>query len=109
MGIRIVDCFNKIQVYSDTSTAKLILTHNPIIVPLFRPVLLPDGFHPSDIERIKTRNIWLQRFLEQHDSDEKAALEMLWDTCKWRKEYGANGVYYIIYRVFRYVCPNVER
>lgn len=53
---------------------------------------MPDGFHPSDIERIKTTNIWLQRFLEQHDLDGKAALDMLWDTCKWRKEYGTNGI-----------------
>lgn len=49
------------------------------------------GFHPKDIERIKSTNIWLQRFLEQHDLNMKAALDMLWETCEWRKTYGANG------------------
>lgn len=49
------------------------------------------GFHPSDIERIKTLNVWLQRFLEQNDLDMKASLDMLWDTCVWRKNYGTNG------------------
>lgn len=49
------------------------------------------GFHPKDIERVKSTNIWLQRFLEQHDLDHKAAFDMLWDTCIWRKTFGANG------------------
>lgn len=49
------------------------------------------GFHPKDIERIKTTEIWLQRFLEQHDIDMKASLNMLWETCEWRKNYGTNG------------------
>lgn len=49
------------------------------------------GFHPKDIERIKSKDIWLQRFLEQEDLDPDASLKMLWNTCKWRKEFGANG------------------
>lgn len=49
------------------------------------------GFHPKDIERVKTSNIWLQRFLEQQDLDMKAALNMLWETCEWRKNFGTNG------------------
>lgn len=50
-----------------------------------------DGFHPKDIERVKTSNIWLQRFLEQQDRDMKASLKMLWETCEWRKNFGTNG------------------
>ncbi|XP_031618036.1 motile sperm domain-containing protein 2-like [Contarinia nasturtii] len=50
------------------------------------------GFHPKDIDRIKSTNIWLQKFLEQHDLDMKEALKMLWDTCEWRKNYGANDI-----------------
>lgn len=49
------------------------------------------GFHPDDIERIKTTNIWLQRFLEQQDLDMNASLDMLWETCEWRKNFGTNG------------------
>lgn len=49
------------------------------------------GFHPKDIERIKSTDIWLQRFLEQEDLKPDASLEMLWNSCTWRKEFGANG------------------
>lgn len=49
------------------------------------------GFHPDDIERIKTTNIWLRRFLEQQDLDMNASLDMLWETCEWRKNFGTNG------------------
>lgn len=49
------------------------------------------GFHPKDIERVKTSNIWLQRFLEQQDLDMKASLNMIWETCEWRKNFGTNG------------------
>lgn len=48
-------------------------------------------FHLKDIERIKIKDIWLQRFLEQQDLNMNDALEMLWETCKWRKSFGANG------------------
>lgn len=49
------------------------------------------GFHPKDIERVKSTDIWLQRFLEQEDLNPDASLEMLWKTCTWRKEFGTNG------------------
>lgn len=52
------------------------------------------GFHPKDIERIKSKDIWLQRFLEQEDLDPDASLKMLWNTCTWRKEFGTNGMLY---------------
>lgn len=49
------------------------------------------GFHQDDIERIRSTDIWLRRFLEQQDLDPDSSLNMLWETCKWRKEFGANG------------------
>lgn len=55
--------------------------------------MISGGFHPKDLERIKTSNIWLQRFLEQQDLQLRAAVDMLWDSCKWRKEFGTNGMY----------------
>lgn len=55
------------------------------------------GFHPKDIERIKSKDIWLQRFLEQEDLDPDASLKMLWGSCKWRKEFGANGMDELIF------------
>lgn len=58
------------------------------------------GFHPKDIERIKSTDIWLQRFLEQQDLDLKAALDMLWETCEWRKNFGANGT--VTVKIFKF-------
>ncbi|XP_055377202.1 motile sperm domain-containing protein 2-like isoform X4 [Condylostylus longicornis] len=52
-----------------------------------------DGsFHPDDIERAKSSNKWLQLFLEQTDLDMKQALNMLWETCIWRKTFGTNDI-----------------
>lgn len=58
------------------------------------------GFHPSDIERVKSKDIWLQRFLEQEDLDPDASLKMLWTTCTWRKEFGANGTIELFFVLF---------
>lgn len=49
------------------------------------------GFHPKDINRINTMDIWLQRFLEHNELDMKKSLKQLWDTCEWRQTYGTNG------------------
>lgn len=66
------------------------------------------GFHPKDIERIKSKDIWLQRFLEQEDLDPDASLKMLWGSCKWRKEFGANGTVELFLRIsfFKLNNPN---
>lgn len=58
---------------------------------MFCHLLMIGGFHPKDIERVKTSNIWLQRFLEQQDLDMTASLKMLWETCEWRKNFETNG------------------
>lgn len=64
---------------------------NLFIFISIKPKRKKGGFHPKDLERIKTLNIWLQRFLEQQDCDMKASLNMLWETCEWRKNFGTNG------------------
>lgn len=64
----------------------------PEISLLFHFYFEIGGFHPKDLERIKSTNIWLQRFLEQHDLNMKPSLDMLWETCEWRKNFGANGI-----------------
>lgn len=58
----------------------------------------PGGFHAKDIDRIKSTDIWLQRFLEQQDLDPKASLDMLWETCEWRKKFAVNGLYFKLWR-----------
>ncbi|EFN71009.1 Motile sperm domain-containing protein 2 [Camponotus floridanus] len=52
----------------------------------------PKGFHPADIARIKNTDDWLRRFLEATDLNEQEAFNMLWDTCTWRKKFGANDI-----------------
>ncbi|KAH8270164.1 hypothetical protein KR018_005089 [Drosophila ironensis] len=51
-----------------------------------------DPFHPTDIDRIRNDHVWLQRFLEMYDLDMDAAFNKLWETCTWRKSYGANDL-----------------
>lgn len=48
-------------------------------------------FHPQDMDKIMNSDEWLQRFLMHHDNDIKDALNMLWDTCHWRKDNQVNG------------------
>lgn len=50
-----------------------------------------DGFHPHDISRIKNSDDWIRNFLIENDGDLNNALEMLWDTCVWRKKNDVNG------------------
>lgn len=47
--------------------------------------------HPADLKRVKDSDDWLRRFLLHHDLDEKLALNMLWETVIWRKEFKTNG------------------
>ncbi|XP_033328315.1 motile sperm domain-containing protein 2 [Megalopta genalis] len=49
----------------------------------------PDFFHPADIARVEKKS-WLKRFLEHNDCNVDEALNMLWQTCIWRKTFGAN-------------------
>lgn len=58
----------------------------------------PDGFHPADISRVKNSDDWLRRFIVHNDNNENAAFDMLWDTCEWRKKYGANDIADIVKR-----------
>ncbi|XP_031828053.1 motile sperm domain-containing protein 2 [Nomia melanderi] len=52
----------------------------------------PMGFHPADIARIKENKNWLRRFLEHTEQNVDDALNMLWDTCVWRKKFGTNDI-----------------
>ncbi|XP_076286455.1 motile sperm domain-containing protein 2 [Lasioglossum baleicum] len=52
----------------------------------------PDpAFHPADIARVEKKS-WLKRFLEHNDYNVDEALNMLWETCIWRKKFGANEI-----------------
>lgn len=48
--------------------------------------------HPDDLDRIKSGDEWLQRFLLHHDAREKEAYDMLWETVLWRKEFKTNEI-----------------
>ncbi|XP_075228538.1 motile sperm domain-containing protein 2-like [Lycorma delicatula] len=49
-------------------------------------------FHSQDMARIMNSDDWLQRFLVHHDNDMKDALNMLWETCQWRKDNKVNDI-----------------
>ncbi|EEB18863.1 major sperm protein, putative [Pediculus humanus corporis] len=51
-----------------------------------------DIFHPADINRVKTDDAYLRRFLMHHDGNLDGALNMLWDACEWRKKFGTNDI-----------------
>ncbi|XP_011494873.1 PREDICTED: motile sperm domain-containing protein 2-like [Ceratosolen solmsi marchali] len=50
------------------------------------------NFHSADIDKIKSTDKWLQRFLEHNEFNVQEALKMLWDTCEWRKNFGTNDI-----------------
>lgn len=47
--------------------------------------------HPTDVDRVKTDDNYLNRFLLHHDNNLDSAFKMLWETCEWRKKFGVNG------------------
>ncbi|PSN37774.1 hypothetical protein C0J52_15860 [Blattella germanica] len=51
-----------------------------------------DGFHPFDMNRVKNGDDWLKRFLLHTELDMQLALQLLWDTCDWRKKFGTNDI-----------------
>lgn len=52
----------------------------------------PEGFHPADLARVKNSDDWLKRFLLHSELDMQLALQLLWDTCEWRKKFGTNEI-----------------
>ncbi|KAL0280054.1 UNVERIFIED_CONTAM: hypothetical protein PYX00_001464 [Menopon gallinae] len=49
-------------------------------------------FHQNDISRARNDDDWIRRFLLHHDNDHKEALNMLMETCDWRKKFGTNDI-----------------
>lgn len=47
--------------------------------------------HPKDLNRVKNDDFWLERFLKHSKADQTKALNMLWGSVNWRKEFGTNG------------------
>ncbi|KAH8366240.1 hypothetical protein KR093_010870, partial [Drosophila rubida] len=52
------------------------------------------AFHIVDLDRIRNDDVWLRRFLEMYDLDMEAAFNKLWETCVWRRSYGANDLHH---------------
>ncbi|ODM93053.1 Motile sperm domain-containing protein 2 [Orchesella cincta] len=48
------------------------------------------GFHPDDLERVKTDELWLRRFIAHGEQDVETALQLLYECVQWRKEFGVN-------------------
>nr|CAI5867080.1 unnamed protein product [Callosobruchus analis] len=51
-----------------------------------------DCVHPKDLERVRTSDDWLRRFILHQESDVQKALEMLWTSVKWRKDNNVNDI-----------------
>ncbi|XP_018572291.1 motile sperm domain-containing protein 2-like [Anoplophora glabripennis] len=51
-----------------------------------------DSVHPKDLERVKTDDDWLQRFLLHQENNMQNALNMLWVSLNWRKENNVNDI-----------------
>ncbi|XP_044270379.1 motile sperm domain-containing protein 2-like [Tribolium madens] len=51
-----------------------------------------DAVHPKDLERVKKDDNWVNRFLLQHDNNQTEALNMMWETLTWRKEFNVNEI-----------------
>lgn len=49
------------------------------------------AIHPKDLDRIKTSDHWLERFLKHNEKNQQMSLEMMWESVKWRKEFKTNG------------------
>lgn len=49
--------------------------------------------HPKDLERVKTDDFWLQRFIVHNKNDIKKATDMLWTSLIWRRDNNINGNY----------------
>lgn len=64
-----------------------------VYIKFFKYVLIGVfSVHPADLERIKSSDDWIKRFLMHHDCDQKEALNMLWETVKWRRDFKTNGL-----------------
>ncbi|XP_055840563.1 motile sperm domain-containing protein 2-like isoform X2 [Episyrphus balteatus] len=50
------------------------------------------SFHPKDIERVKTNNFYVEKYLIHNDLDMKLSLQLLWDILVWRKNFGVNEI-----------------
>ncbi|XP_054012731.1 motile sperm domain-containing protein 2-like [Hylaeus anthracinus] len=51
----------------------------------------PRGFHPADIAKIM-ENDWLRRFLEHNECNMIDSLNMLWETCTWRRKFEVHEI-----------------
>lgn len=58
--------------------------------------------HPADYARINNSDDWLRRFLIHHDLEMNSALNMLWETCEWRKENRVHGKKFFYQPLIRY-------
>ncbi|CAG9855784.1 unnamed protein product [Phyllotreta striolata] len=51
-----------------------------------------DSVHPKDLERIRTNDFWLKRFLLHQEGNKENALNMIWTSVTWRKELNVNEI-----------------
>lgn len=48
--------------------------------------------HQADLNRVKSTDDWLRRFLLHHDCNHNDALKMLWSVVEWRKDFKSNDI-----------------
>ncbi|OXA37926.1 motile sperm domain-containing protein 2 [Folsomia candida] len=50
------------------------------------------GFHPNDLERVKSDELWMRRFIAHAESNMDTASTLLYECCQWRKDFGTNDL-----------------
>ncbi|XP_053212540.1 motile sperm domain-containing protein 2-like [Panonychus citri] len=82
--------------YSSTDQGKSRTNKSKPLVDKIRSTVMeiyssePETFDPIDIERVKTDDWYIKRFLLSQSKNVKSATNMLIDSLKWRKSYGVN-------------------
>ncbi|CAG9770597.1 unnamed protein product [Ceutorhynchus assimilis] len=52
----------------------------------------PSSVHPKDLERVKSDDKYLKRFIAHNDNDIGATLKMMWTSLNWRKDFQTNDI-----------------
>lgn len=55
-----------------------------------------DEFHPSDLHRFKTDDLWVEDFIINNEGNIKNSFKQCMETLEWRKKFGANGELQVI-------------
>ncbi|KAJ8973394.1 hypothetical protein NQ317_002762 [Molorchus minor] len=68
-----------------------------------------NSVHPKDLERVKTDDNWLQRFLLHQEGNVPNALNMMWTSINWRKDNNVNDNTHKLIHILEITEDNVKK